>query len=234
MQLHTIGSPVAAAVTPPLIREPVFGTMRPLYLAAAASAGKLVSAIGASAAVKASYTDTLSDKIVAGALVGSGLTAAITAALMFGQDVHKRAPSKIAWAFKAVSISAALTLSAAAALHQLVVDSSTTDAMVWGTVVLDFAGYGLLCISLPNFFAYSEAEHGRAILRGRDTARQCIAALGVGFGFSWAVNAPSSQSLPPYLSQVLLALAATSTVMSLALARSNERYVALTTAAQHH
>ena len=203
-------------------RAPIVGVKWPLVLGAASSGGKLIAAIGASAAVRAKYTDTITDKVVSATLLAVGLGTAIVAALRFGADVQAQAPRRVAWGLKAISIGAAFTLAAGAAMRQ-VAESQRRAQLTWIGFMITFIGYALVSISLPNFFAYSEARRGLALIRGRDCIRQGMAASGFAGGLAWAADIGPKESQPPYLGAAVLTLTATGLLLSLGLATSDAR-----------
>jgi hypothetical protein len=198
------------------------GAKWPLVLGAAASGGKLVSAIGASAAVRAKYTHTTMDKVVSAVLLASGLGTAIVAAFQFGADVRAQASNRTAWGLKAVSISAAFSLAGGAALRQ-VAASEDRDKLAWLGFLVTFIGYVLVAISLPNFFAYSEARRGQALIRHRNAIRQGMAASGFAGALAWAADIGPKETQPPYLGAAVLTLTATALLLSLGLATSDAR-----------
>lgn len=208
--------------SPSQLQEPFVACAWPLVWGAASSGGKLVASIGGSAAVRARFDGATSDKIISAVLLAAGLCTAVTAAWQFGRDVHAQAPPRVAWGLKTVSVSAALCLATGAALKQLST-SAKRPHLVWAAYAITLGGYGLVAISLPNFFAYSEAHRGLAIMRHREPIRQALASVGMAVGFAWAADIGPKQALPPYVGAAILTLAATSLLLSLGLATSNSR-----------
>lgn len=215
------GLPVSMSGT----RLPILGAQRPLWLAAAAAGGKLMMAVGASEVVRAARTSSVSDQALAGLLTGGGLVAAVFAALQFGQDVHALASPERAWTLKAISISAALTLSAASAVRQVLLTNDNVG-VTWLPYCLGTLGYVLLCISLPDFFSYSEAHRGRTIMRHRLLFERGLGGAGFATGLAWASYVSAQQRVPPVVGPVVLSCAATCVLLSFALFTSDARAAA--------
>lgn len=196
---------------------------RPLAYGTLASSGKLVSAIGASAAVRASETHAVADKAIAGVCLGSGLCAAVSAALLFGADAAHVTGSREAALLKAISISSALCLSAGSALRQLG-QSKDVSAYIWGAYAISTFGYGLVSYSLPSFFALSEARRGPAIVRHRPAVAWVLMGAGFALTQGWANSTPLlSGKLPAYLSSVVLTMGATASLLGFAIVCADEQ-----------
>lgn len=140
----------------------------PAGLAALAAGGKLLAAIGASATVQARYDHETQNVALGAALLVVGLGCAVTAAIMFGIDVHKERPSH-AHGLKAISIGAAITLAAGAAVHQYAVIADNVP-LAWGASCISAMGFAAVSVSLPRFFTYSEAQRGLCLARTQDRA----------------------------------------------------------------
>lgn len=218
-EIHSLG---ALDTLDAPVRQPIVNAKRPLLLATAAAGGKLLMAIGASEAVRAARTPTRADKALAGLLLGGGLTAAVYAAMQFGADVHVLASSRRAWTLKVISVSAALTLSAASAMRQILIDSDTVG-LTWLPYSMATLGFALLCVSLPEFFSFSEAYRGRAVLRHRLLIERALGGAGFATGFAWASYVSAQQRVPPVVGPVILSCAATSVLLSFALFTSDAR-----------
>ena len=222
--LHVIHRPTAAAarapVRPSTSHGPRVEAWLPVSLAALAAGGKLLAAIGASATVQAGFDHSARDIAVGASLLGVGLSCAVTAAILFGVDAHRESPNNAHW-LKAVSISAAVTLAAGAALHQYAVIIDRR-AVAWGAYGISAMGFAAVSISLPRFFSYSEAQRGRSMARTQDRARleQALGTVGLACLGAFAGVGPS-QTLPPYVGSGVITVSVTLLLLHMAFTKSD-------------
>jgi hypothetical protein len=190
----------------------------PLCSFALASGGKLVLAIGAGLTVSGSLAEHPSTRNCGIALVALGFSGALTAAIMFAQDV-KTINYKLGWILKCCSVSAAALIGAGYGLrgYGLATQDLTTERCA---VLLLTTGLSAMTVTLPWFVTHSEARRGLIPLRPREPVRVGCMASGAGILFGWAVCASSAQ-YPVPASQTVLTVGTMLLTLGIALSTSD-------------